>query len=244
MKDKELTDHSINKVALRFLKIQTVPKKLHEALQTILTKGKNNRNSNEYRKEIIGEANSLPNYKSYKVKEGREKAIYNILCLLMLYNTATIKKVLYQYYEHKNGKKGIDFERLLTLTKAQYFQYYCLGVESVNIKQLIGYLERPDFNLFEEALPQSILGTLNSNGLTLLPLLFDEDTIDWQEYMNEYKEAEKNFLENNFVVAKEILASLLSKPLKVPIAESLSAKILAEERENKEAWNYFNKLLN
>lgn len=241
---QEFSDLSIGELTSRYLNNQKVPTRLHNAMQTILTKGKENHKSKLFRSEIIVEEEAFTRNVRHKVIVGREQAIHNILCLLVLYDTATIKKLLYEYYEHRNKAKIVDFENLLKLTEIQYLRFYCLGIESANIKQLIDYLTCANFSLFNDKLPHSILGTLNSDGLASLPLLFAEDQINWQTYVDEYKEAENKYLAKDFTAAKKLLTSLLNKPFKIPVAQSLSAIILGQEQENEEAWSYINKILN
>ena len=63
--------------------------------------------------------------------------------------------------------------------------------------------------------------------------------------MQQYQLAEKHVEERTFEQAKKILSDLEAEAIiRLPIVEALNRKIVAEELEAKEAWDYFQKILN
>ena len=69
--------------------------------------------------------------------------------------------------------------------------------------------------------------------------------IPWNEYIESYENAEAFFAKKDYQQAKKVLKNLEHTALlRLPVIESLNKKIKAQEDESKEAWEYFQKILN
>lgn len=244
----ELEYLSINDFAKGFLSPGniSVPTKIHNALQNILTKSRDNENSDkvQFRKCIIKSNKNFGNTK-HEVIKGSKNSIYNVLCLLYLIGTGETKKLFQDYYSTQNDVGKRDFSILVQQTKKQYLEFFCLGVIRENIDQIIECLHSTDFNLFTDKLPSPFSSNFNDNNYDLSPMLqLYEKDIPWKDYMDRYERAEQFFENKKYDEAKlELTALEQSARLRLPVVESLNRQIKAKEHEAQEAFDYLKGIL-
>lgn len=234
-------------IARHFLRTEVLPKQIHDALNNILTKTHKTQNLDKvkYRRRIINKKAADEYTSKYPVILGGRNAIYNILVLWYLLGTSDTKVLLQAYDLCKNEISEKELVKLHEQTKQQYLEFFCLGIVRENIDAVINDLRSPSFDLFREQLPSPFFKE-DSKSFDISPMLnLCCNDIPWEMYMKAYQEAELSFLQRNFSKAKSILFELEKKSLiRLPIVETLNKKILAEEAESNEAWNYFQKILN
>lgn len=219
-----------------------LPEAIRSCLNTIFTK---KANANLYRPKAINEKVIGQKQNKHPVRLGKKNFVYNVLVIWYLLNSDTGKtKCLLQEYA-KFGICNETLDELIELTKKQYLEFFCLGVVRENVQQIIECLKSPDFDLFTKKLPSpfSSIKTVSSDISPMLAI-YSED-IPWESYMTQYQLAEDFFENKNYAKAKEALLNLEAiAVIRLPVIESLNKKINAVELETKEAWDYFQTILN
>lgn len=249
----EFSGLSMNEHARRFLSVTSssddllLPKELNVALQNVFTKTRTGDNIDKYkfRKHVINTVKTGDSPAKYMVKQGKQNTIYNALCLLYLIGTGETKK-LFQHYERTSlTPEKRDFSILEKQTRQQYLEFFCLGVIRENIDKIIEALCSTEFNLYIDKLP-SPFSISTENKYDLSPLLnYYGQVIPWKDYMVQYEIAEKHFMKKSYVEARKTLNNLEKNSMvRLPVVESLNKKITAQEEESKEAWDYFQKIIN
>lgn len=221
---------------------EPLPEAIRNCLNTIFTK---KANANLYRPKVINEKVIGQKQNKHPIKLGKKNFVYNVLVIWYLLNSDTGKaKSLLQEYG-KLGKCVDTLNELIELTKQQYLEFFCLGVVRENVQQVIECLKSSDFDLFTKKLPSPFL--YNKTGKSdISPMLsiYAED-IPWESYMTQYQLAEDFFNNKNYIKAKETLTHLEKVAvIRLPVIEALNTKISAVETETKEAWDYFQNILN
>lgn len=221
---------------------QQLPHSIRDALNTIFTKSSN---AQHYRKKIICQKSTGEKQNKHPIIKGRRSCVRNILIIWYLLGGSTKKtKCFLQDYAQKR-----TFEEALTelvdLTTKQYLEFFCFGVVRDKIQAIIQCLKSPEFDLFTQKLPSPFSdSTKNSSDINPILQAHSQD-IPWEYYMQQYQLAEKYFEEKKFDNAKKVLSDLeVQATIRLPIVEALNRKIIAEELEAKEAWDYFQKILN
>lgn len=246
--NKDVEIISINDIARIALSDQNIklPKGIHDALQNIFTKVRQNENNDnvKFRTQIIQSATHNSRDK-HQVIKGKRNAIYNALCLLYLIGTGETKKLFQHYYNTKQAPDKRDFSILTVESDEQHLQFFCLGIVRENIEEIIDKLSSTEFDLFADKLPSPFShNPQNKYDLTPMLKLYNAK-IPWKEYMESYQKAEMYFSKKMFTEAQVVLTKLEETAfLRLPIVEHLNMKIRAEELENQEAWNYLQKILN
>ncbi len=221
---------------------EPLPEAIRNCLNTIFTK---KANANLYRPKVINEKVIGQKQNKHPIKSGKKNFVYNVLVIWYLLNSDTGKaKSLLQEYG-KLGKCVETLNELIELTKQQYLEFFCLGVVRENVQQVIECLKSSDFDLFTTKLPSPFL--YNKTGKSdISPMLsiYAED-IPWESYMAQYQLAEDFFNNKNYIKAKETLIYLEKiAVVRLPVIEAFNTKISAVESETKEAWDYFQNILN
>tara|TARA_R110000764_G_scaffold219056_2_gene306684 strand:+ start:510 stop:1250 length:741 start_codon:yes stop_codon:yes gene_type:complete len=240
---------SMNEHARRFLSETNIslPKELNVALQNVFTKTRDGDtvDKNKFRKRVIKTIKEGDSPAKYIVMPDKGNAIYNTLCLLYLIGTGETKK-LFQHYEATSSRpEKRNFSILKKQTDQQYLEFFCLGVVRENIDKIIECLCSVEFDLFTDKLP-SPFSNLAKSKYDLTPMLnLYGQVIPWNEYIESYENAEAFFAKKDYQQAKKVLKNLEHTALlRLPVIESLNKKIKAQEDESKEAWEYFQKILN
>jgi hypothetical protein len=240
---------SMNEHARRFLSETQIslPKELNVALQNVFTKIRDGDtvDKNKFRKRVIKTIKEGDSPAKYIVMPDKGNAIYNTLCLLYLIGTGETKK-LFQHYEATIFRpEKRNFSILKKQTDQQYLEFFCLGIVRENIDKIIECLCSVEFDLFTDKLP-SPFSNSSGNEYNIMPILnLYGQVIPWKEYMVSYEKAEAFFIKKDYQQAKEVLKTLENKALlRLPVVESLNKKIKIQEDESKEAWEYFQKILN
>lgn len=246
-KSLQTEELSIGQIALRFLTSDssiTLPKKIHDMLQTVLTKRSGD--GLNFRKSIVTQTQNNNSIK-HDVIRGRTAAIYNILCLYVFMETKDIKQLFKHYDDTRkdSDRAKRDFSMLYHNEQANYLAYMCFGVEVEHIKAIESCLLDKAFDLFRERLPSPFVGVSKENK-DLSPLLtIVNDGIDWAGYRKLYQEADELFELKRYDEAKDILIQLdRSVVIKLPVVDSLRRKISMIEDEGNEAWEYLQKIYN
>jgi hypothetical protein len=243
----ETAYYSFHELARQFLDTETLPKSIHDALNNVLTKTHKTQNLDKvkFRSKIVNRKAADELTTKYPVIKGRENSIYNILILLYLVGTSGAKELFQSYYKDKYLIDDKSLNKLLEQTKKQYLEFFCLGVVRENIDKIIGSFKSANFNLFEDPLPSPFFSDENKvDDISPMLKLFNQE-VPWEFYMKEYQKAESLFLQKNYIEAKAVLQYLEKEALiRLPVIEVLIRKINAEEYESKEAWDYFQKILN
>ena len=243
---------SINQFAKRFLKLaesDSFPKKLHDVLQNVFTKGHRKGESHperaQYRQKVIFIHSSGAHNQKHAVIEGRSYTIYNALVLFYLVGTSQTQKFFQHYYLTQNEPEKRDFSVLHQQSTQQYLEYFCLGVVQENIDQIEACLLAKDFDLFTQRLPSPFSVDLTTSyDLTPMVKLYDQ-SIPWKDYMAKYQQAELHFENKEFEQARRRLVELKQEAIiRLPAIEALNRKMDAELKEADEAWDYLQTLLN
>ncbi|MGK2233226.1 hypothetical protein [Colwellia polaris] len=225
-----------------FKSTDQLPDPIRNCLNTIFTK---KANANLYRPKVINEKVIDQKQNKHPLKLGTKHFVYNVLVIWYLFNSETGKtKSLLQEYA-KFGICDGTLNELIELTKKQYLEFFCLGVIRENVQQIIELLKSHDFDLFTKKLP-SPFSSNKSSDYDISPMLaiYSED-IPWESYMTQYQLAEDCFENKDYVKAKQTLVNLEAiAVIRLPVIESLNKKINAVELETKEAWDYFQNILN
>jgi hypothetical protein len=243
--DPKTDPDSINDYARIFLRLKdkTLPIKLHNALNTIFTKDRDNSNAEikAFRKRVVIEVKTIHN-NHYAILAGKSNAIYNALCLIAAVGVGPTKKIF--QYQVQTTKKG-SISSLLQQTQEQSLIFFCLGVDTKNIAAIGDRLESDSFDLFTERLP-SPFGLHNNDKYNLAPMLaFFEKQIPWQDYVSGYQAAESSYAAKDVKGAILQLEALEQKALlPLPVVTSLKERIIAQQADAEEAYSYLQSLLN
>jgi len=242
---------SIEHCAKIFLGCKTLPVKIRDALHNILTKGetKNGRKcsppSNTAFRDSIKESQSSNRNEKHFVLPSRQNAIYNILCLWHLVGVTKTKEILHKRHLHE--LKEQDMEVLNNVAHEHYLQFFCLGIVRSNIEKISYQLLDKNFDIYTQKLISPFrtkkLDKNDKHGISNI-LYFADKSIPWREYMDKYQKAESLFLDKKLNEAKLCLNDLNDlSVIRLPIIDTLLKKINAEERENKEAFDYLQEIL-
>ena len=243
--DQKTENDSINNYARIFLRLEdkALPIKLHNALNTIFTKERDNSNAEikAFRKRIVIEIKTIHN-NHYAILAGKSNAIYNALCLIATVGVGSTKKIF--QYQIQTTKKG-SISSLLQQTQEQALIFFCLGVDTKNMAEIGSKLESDSFDLFTERLP-SPFGSDRNDKYNLAPMLaFFEHQIPWQDYMNAYQAAKASYAAEDVKTAISQLEELEQKALlPLPVVTSLKKTITAKQADAEEAYCYLQSLLN
>ncbi|MGK2231608.1 MAG: hypothetical protein ACI92O_000766 [Colwellia sp.] len=221
---------------------EQLPEPIRHCLNTIFTKKPN---ANFYRSKVINEKVIDQKQNKHPIKLGKKNFVYNVLVIWYLFNSDTKKtKCLLQEYA-KVDKCTDTLSELIDLTNKQYLEFFCLGVVRENVHQIIECLESPDFDLFTQKLPSPFqYNKAGTSDISSMLAVYSED-VPWECYMTQYKLAEDLFDNKNYLKAKETLLHLETiAVIRLPVIEALNKKIKAVELETKEAWDYFQNILN
>jgi len=221
---------------------EQLPDPIRDALNTIYTK---KANAKYYRAKLIDEKVIDQIKNKHPIIKGRKNSVYNILIIWYLLNSDTKKTKSFLQDYAKFGISKESLEELIDLTKKQYLEFFCLGVIRDNVQEIIECLKTSDFDLFTEKLPSPFSASI-TNSCKLSPMLtiYSQD-IPWESYMTQYQMAEDFFKDKNFIKARETLSNLeVTAVIRLPVIEALNKKITAVEAEAKEAWDYFQNILN
>jgi hypothetical protein len=236
---------SINDYARIFLKLEdkTLPIKLHNALNSIFTKNRDNSNAEikVFRQRVVIEIKTDHN-NHYAILTGKSNAIYNALCLIAIVGVGSTKKIF--QYQDKIAKK-VNISSLLQQTQEQALIFFCLGIDINNMTEIAKSLESNSFDLFTERLP-SPFGSCKNDKYNLAPMLaYFEEPIPWQNYAQRYQVAESSY------TAKDVQGAILQLEaleqealLPLPRVTSLKETIIAKQADAEEAASYLQSLLN
>ncbi|EDM68688.1 hypothetical protein PE36_01867 [Moritella sp. PE36] len=242
---KKTETGSINDYARQFLKLEnkTLPIKLHNALNTIFTKERDNSTeaTKKFRRQVVTEVKTTHG-NHYEILAGKSNAIYNALCLIAIVGVGPTKKIFqYRYLEPKTGR----ISSLLQQTQEQALIFFCLGIDTQNMAEIANCLESNNFDLFTERLP-SPFGYYQNDKFNLAPMLvFYEAKIPWQHYASRYQAAESRYAAkdmNGAILQLEALEQEALLPL--PVVTSLKETIIAKQADAEEAASYLQSLLN
>jgi len=242
---KKTETGSINDYARIFLRLEdkTLPIKLHNALNSIFTKDRDNSNkaTKAFRQQVVTEIKALHN-NHYEILIGKSNAIYNALCLIATVGVGPTKKIF--QYRFQPPKKG-SISVLLQQTQEQALIFFCLGVDTKNMAEIGRRLESDSFDLFTERLP-SPFGSDRNDKYNLAPMLaFFEHQIPWQDYMNAYQAAKASYAAEDVKTAISQLEELEQKALlPLPVVTSFKKTITAKQADAEEAYCYLQSLLN
>lgn len=219
-----------------------LPASIRDALNTIFTKSSN---AQHYRKKIICQKTTGEKQNKHPIIKGRRHCVRNVLIVWYLLggNTKKTKCFLQDYAQKKTLTETLN--ELVELTTKQYLEFFCFGVVRDKVNAIISCIESSDFDLFTQELPTPFSNSVD-NPSDISPILqAHSQDIPWEQYMQQYQLAESYFEDKNFEQAKKILSDLEAEAtIRLPIVEALNRKIVAEELEAKEAWDYFQKILN
>lgn len=239
----------INDLARKFLSINSSKAnslgKLRMALLTVFVPKHKDKISEAkgFRYELITTGTTMP--VKYLVIPGKENSIYNALCLIYLIGAGNTKLLFQSYYNYKKLNRACDTSKLEEQTEQQYLEFFCLGLVRDKIDEIVECIHSSSFDLFTDKLPSPFSAT-SENRYDISPLLslFDK-SIPWKDYMEQYQIAEELFFNKKYLLARDALKSLEQNALlRLPVIESLNRKIDAEEEEHREAWDYFQKIIN
>ncbi|NRA59811.1 MAG: hypothetical protein HRU25_02660 [Psychrobium sp.] len=239
---------TIGQFALGFLtqdRSVSLPKKIHDMLQNVLTK--RGGDALRYREAIVLKVPvkdpTSKNTERHQVIRNRSYAIFNILCLYAFMDTKNIKCLFQHYYETRHDPSARDFSMLHQQQQSQYLAYFCFGIDMAQIAKIEHRLLDVKFDLFTQKLPSPF--NENSEG-DLSPLLIKvSEAIDWTSYRVLYQQAEDCFEQKDFCRAKSLLTQLDQQALiTLPVVDSLRRKISRIEDESQEAFDYLQNLLN
>lgn len=240
---------SIGQIAACFISGRaeaSLPKKLHDALNNIFTKGHIELNDKlKYRKEVISEEKIVNSNAKYNVLVGKKNAIYNALCLYVIVGTNETKKLFQHYCDTKPLPQKRDFSSLNNQQPHRYLEFSCFGISYDNIKQIETCLYNSDFDLFTDKLI-SPYSTLPEKPHDLTPMLeIYGKGIPWDRYMLLYKQAEKHFELKEYQDAMRLFEQLNEESIiQLPVVQSLQRKISMEINEANDALKYIQKLMN
>jgi len=236
---------SINDYARQFLKLEnkTLPIKLHNALNTIFTKERDNSTEaiKKFRRQVVTEVKTAHS-NHYEIIAGKNNAIYNALCLIAIVGVGPTKKIFqYQYLEPKTG----CISSLLQQTQEQALIFFCLGIDIKNMAEIANSLESNSFDLLTDRLP-SPFGSHKNDKYNLAPMLaYFEEPIPWQDYARRYQAAESSYAAKDVEDAILQLEALEQEALlPLPRVTSLKESIIAKQADAEEAASYLQSLLN
>lgn len=233
---------SFVKIAKNALKTDTLPDPIRNALYTIITK--KTQATSALRARLIAAEISHGTNTSVRLRKGTRPFVTNALILWYLFNddTTKTKSFLCKYAKGKVDQPLLN--KLKRLADEQYLEFFCLGIVRESIPLIIKKLEDTDFNLFTTKLP-SPFNSDTKDPFDITPMLYlYNQTIPWQTYMETYQLAEKRFSEKRYQDARNTLKRLeKTAVIRLPVIENLNRNIREIERENQQAWDYFQKML-
>ena len=242
---------SIEHWAKTFLGCQTLPDIIRHALHNILTKceikdGEKCKSplKTAFRESIKGSESSTSTERHF-VLPGKQNGIFNILCLWHLIGVTKTKRILHK--RHHNELKEKDMEVLNQVADEHYLQFFCLGIVRSDVENISKQLLDANFDIYTQKLTSPFrnkkLNKKDKYGISSI-LHFADKSIPWREYMDKYQKAESLFLDKKLNEAKTSLKELKDlSMIRLPIIDTLLKKIDAEERENKEAFDYLQEIL-
>lgn len=223
--------NSIDDYACIFLKSSTLPRKIHDLLQTIFTK-----REARFREHIMVVKQGDHNKKHF-LKQGNHAVVGNSLILLTLFESASTKKLLEYYFSTLAAPSNRNFDKHFNNFDSKSPAYFFCGIDKTDIDKVKACLVDINFDLFTQKLPLPV-----KDKSYILHLLAQD--IPWQQYLKNYQEAEQYFYNKDIFRAKEILENLESKTLiKLVPVQLLLAKVNAEIDEAEEAVSLINDLL-
>ncbi len=215
--------NSIDDYANIFLKRSTLPRKIHDLLQTIFTK-----REAKFREHIMVVKQGDHNKKHY-LKQGNQAVVGNSLILLTLLDSASTKKLFEYYFSTLPASKGRNFDIFFDNYDGKSPAYFFCGIDKTDIDKVKACLVDIKFDLFTQKLPLPV-----KDKKYILHLLAQD--IPWQQYLKTYQEAEQCFYKKDMFRAKKILVTLHSiTVIKLIPVELLLAKVNAEIKEAEEA---------
>ena len=230
-RDYLVDTNSIDDYANIFLKSSTLPRKIHDQLQTIFTK-----REAKYREHIMVVKQGDHN-KKHSLKQGRHAVVGNSLILLTLLDSALTKKLFEYYFNTLTAPKSRNFDKFFDNFDGKSLAYFFCGIDKKDIDKVKTCLVDSNFDLFTQKLPLPV------NDKSYILHLLAQD-IPWQQYLKSYQEAEECFYKKDVFGAKEILRNLNRQTLiKLIPVELLLAKVNAEIEEAEEAASLINDLL-
>ena len=249
MESSKTEIQSIGQIAACFISGRaeaSLPKKLHDALNNIFTKGKDVKL--EYREKVVIERDKIGSVSgrvSHNVLVGKKNAIYNALCLYVIVGTNETKKLFQHYCDTKQLPQKRDFSSLNNQQPHRYLEFSCFGISYDNIKQIETCLYNSDFDLFSDKLI-SPYSSLPEKPYDLTPMLeIYGKGIPWDRYMLLYKQAEKHFELKEYQDAMRLFDQLNEESIiQLPVVQSLQRKISMEINEANDALKYIQKLMN
>lgn len=240
----------INDLARKFLRRNDTKEKvdlgkLRMALLTVFVPKHKDKISDAkaFREYVIHTSKTKP--VNYLVIPGKENSIYNALCLIYLIGAGDTRLLFQSYYKYQKLNRVCDTSKLEEQTERQYLEFFCLGIVRERIDEIVESIHSDSFDLFTDKLPSPFSNNSEDNhNISPLMSLFDKP-IPWKDYMEQFQIAEELFFNKKHPQAREALKSLDNQALlRLPVVESLNRKIEAEEKENKEAWDYVQNILN
>ena len=242
---------SIEHWAKTFLGCKILPAKIRDALHNILTKGESKNGKkcapplNTAFRESIKESQSSNRNERHFVLPGKQNAIFNILCLWHLIGVTKTKRILHK--RHLNELKEKDMDVLNNVADEHYLQFFCLGIVRSDVENITNQLLDANFDIYTQKLTSPFrtkkLDKNDKHNINSI-LYFADNSIPWREYMDKYQKAESLFLGKKLGEAKTCLKELNDfSMIRLPIIDTLLKKINAEERENKEAFDYLQEIL-
>lgn len=236
--------YNVDEVARRHLGLkgrQKLPKKLHDMLQNIFTKG--NKKELQYRIPILSKAAGGGHNAKHLVFCASENAIYNALCLIAMYGTGEANKVFQKYYAYRDCMDKFDLSSVIKTDAMTYMKHFCLGAKPYDVENLAETLKSSDFSLYQNKLKSPFATDKDPYDLTPMVALYGE-ALCWVDYMETYKKAQKHFENKQY---EEALAAIhgLKKPndLRLPALDELIRQIEQKKQEGQEAWELFQKMM-
>ncbi len=243
---------SLGRIALNFISPNSkkpLPKTLHDALNNIFTSESRNKDLVSYRDEVMYKPlknKDLPF--THPVAKGKRNAIYNALCLFFLVGTKDTKTLFNNYRAFKRGLKKADFSLLFNQGKEQCLEYFCFGINQQLLNKIELCLISDDFDLFTQKLPSPFSECPSSSTpcTDLLPMLrFYNRDIPWDSFVEQYQRAENYYFKKDFEKALNTLTEIENQGMdQLPVVSALRNKINNENKDAKDAWDYFQEILN
>jgi len=223
--------NSIDDYASIFLERRTLPRKIHDLLQTIFTK-----REAKFREHIMVVKQGDHN-KKHSLKQGGHAVVGNCLILLTLLDSASTKKLLEYYFSTLTDPSIRNFDNFFDNNDAKSPAYFFCGIDKKDIDKVKACLIDINFDLFTQKLPLPV-----KDKSYILHLLSQD--IPWQKYLKSYQEAEKYFYKKDAFGAKVILEELNNKTLiKLIPVQLLLTKVNNEIDEAERAVSLINDLL-
>ena len=214
---------TINSYACDFLNTDKLPKKIHALLQTVFTK-----REAKFRKHIMVTEKGVHKEK-HLLKQGYNAIVGNCLILLTLIESSETKQLFEYYFSTLHTPESRHFDAFFDNSDGKSPAYFFCGIDKNNIDKVNSRLMDVNFDLFTQKLPLPV----NDKGYILHLLAQD---IPWQQYLENYQQAESYFYKEDMFKAKEILLELDKKTLiKLIPVQLLLAKVNTDIEEAEEA---------